>query len=185
MAAATKKTANAAKPPLPLLARLRAGILAEDWASVRAAYAVLTGELLGVETAAPAKPKRPKRAAPPPDTESEEPAVTPAFEAAAEAEASGGVLLSIPKGPKREAREVPNPSGFVNRFVPPKPSPRELEIDRKLLKGVGVSERDRPPDRTIDVRVTCDICKKPYTAKSWEVNRRVGDEDMLNRCPRC
>lgn len=157
------------------------------------AYLALTGEALGAETVTypdepePPKPKskaKPKRAAARP--------LTPEFQAAADLEAAvglGGVVLpSLPahqNGPKNFGQQVDAPPRFVNTYVPPKPSARELDIDRKLLSGLEPTERDREPDRTTDVHAVCGKCSRTYTAKSWEVNRRLDGETMVNRCPRC
>jgi len=178
------------------LAQLRAAILAEDWHAVHAAFAALTGEVLSETEPGPA-PKAKRKPSPP-----EPMRVTPelTFHEAADLEAAvglGGVVLpslpvaqaAQPSGPKNFGQQVEAPPRFVNKFVPPKPSARELDIDRKLLSGVEPTERDREPDRTTDVQAVCGKCGRTYTAKSWEVDRRIagdgGIETMVNRCPRC
>lgn len=179
------------------LAALRKAILAADWAGVREVYAALTGESLKEPKAGPAgkappskkpaarKPatKKPAKPAPPPPEHAE---------AAEEAEAAGGLLLVKPRPvegadpDRRYARAAPGPVPFVNTWVPPKASARELEIDRKLLAGVEPSERDRPPADDRRVKVECDGCGARFECPAWEANRTADDKErMLNKCPRC
>lgn len=187
-----------AKRSRPPLAVLREAIISQDWAAASAAYTGLTGEVLGEAKPSPAgkgKSSTSRKTKP-----AAKPLVTPEFEAAAEAEAAGGVLLAVPapapsKGSeatprqKRYAVAASAAPAFKNNWVPPKASARELSIDRKLLKGVEPEERGLRGeyDTSADalVKVTCGKCGRDYRCRAWEANRTVDGEPIQNRCEVC